>query len=109
MLPILMVTAVPVLICLVITFVLRPKGEVPKVPNQTFQSHIYVSSTWAPPIKEIKPYRYQTREDPLKPHPVFDELEIFMKESEARLNAAISASKILFDLGIDERKKLQLV
>lgn len=108
MLPILMGTAVPFVIIVAIVFVLRPKGEAPKVPNQRFQSHVYVSTTWAPPRK-IEPYKYQMREDPAEANPIFDELEVLMRESEARMNAAIAAAAILGQLGAKAKKELSRV
>lgn len=108
MLPFLMVTLIPALALLGIAYVLRPKADAPKVPNQKFQSHIYVSSTWAP-AKKIEPYKRAVREDPVKTHPIFDEMESFIRASEARLEAACKASKILFELGQKAKVRYQLV
>lgn len=110
MLPFLMGVVFPALLMLAVAFVLRPKdGVEPPNHNQKFQSHIYVSKTWEPAKKKIEPYKYQTREEPANPTPIFDELEVLMRESEARLQAAIKASTILQELGSQAKKQLQLV
>lgn len=105
-LPALMATLIPALVLLGIAYVLRPKAEVvvPKIPNQKFQAHIYVSSSWGQ--EKIEPYKRTVREDPADPNPIYDGLELLMRESEARLEASLKANKILFELG--QRAQLQL-
>lgn len=120
MLPILMGTAVPFVIIVAIVIVLLPKGEgVPQydyptmvIINKPPRGRIYVSSTWGV-TPEPERFKYQTQEDPADPNPIYDELEGFIRESEARMqaeiNAAVKAHKILFELGEERRKQLQLV
>lgn len=117
MLPIVLITVVPMLLISAIVYVLRPQGEVAvaveepwtKNHNKTYRPTTYVSSTWGK-----KPaFKYQTQEDPKDPNPIYDELEVLMRESEARMEAdvaaALTAHKILIELGMNVRKSPQLV
>lgn len=120
MLPILAGTVIPMLIISAIVFVLRPKGgatvedlydhPTSVIISKPNRGHIYFSSTW-----NAKPerFKYQTQEDPADLHPIFDEIETFISASEARMvaeiDAAYKARKILFELGQERRKQLQLV
>lgn len=114
MLPIVLITVVPMLLISAIAFVLRPKSEAAVEPwtknyNVTYRPTTYVSSTWG-----VKPrFKYQTQEDPADPNPIYDELEGFIRESEARMqaeiDAAVKAHKILVELGMNVRKQTQLV
>lgn len=109
LLPILMATVFPALIMIGIAYVLRPKADAAWKTNHnvTYRPAIYVSKTWSP--KKIEPYRVTPREDPADPTPIYDELEILMRESEARLNASIRACEILQELKIEAKDRLQLV
>ena len=104
MLPAALMCVVMPALLLVVAYVLRPVAEAPKVPNQKFQSHIYVSSTWGE--KKIEPYKVTVREEPTEAHPIFDEMEEFIRASEARLEASLKANKILFELGQQAQRQL---
>lgn len=115
MLPILAGTAFPMLIIAAIVFVLRPKGEATvavepwkKNYNVTYRPTTYVASTW-----NTKRFNYQTQDDPADPHPIFDEVDILVKASEERMRAEIDAMvkarKILFEIGQEQKKQLQLI
>lgn len=116
MVPILSI-AIPVLIITLIVIVLNPKGVVviydhptTVIVNKSPRGHVYFASTWG---AEPEPFKYQTQEDPADPNPIYDELEGFMRESEARMqaeiDAAVKAYKILYVLGEKSRKQMQLV
>lgn len=116
MVPILSI-AIPVLIIILVVVVLNPKGVVviydhptTVIINKPPRGHIYFASTWG---AKPEPFKYQTQEDPAELNPIYDELEGFMRESEARLQAEIDAvskaHKILFEIGEKSRKQLNLV
>lgn len=107
--PFMFAVVYPLLILGVISsvFVLTTPSKPAPVPNVKFQSHVYVSSSWSPK-KKVEPYKRAVREEPAEAHPIFDELEKFMRDSEARLEAASKAHKILFELGQNARTDLAL-
>lgn len=115
MLPILAGIVFPMLIISAIVFALRPKGEVAVEPwkknyNVAYRPSTYVSTTW-----NTKPerFKYQTQEDPADLHPIFDEVDTLVKASEERMraeiDAAVKARKILFEIGQERKRQLQLV
>lgn len=115
MLPILLATVVPFVICIALALVLRPKDGVQYdypttvIVTPPARGHIYFSDSYG---KKPAPFKYQTYEDPADPSPIGDNIDALMRASEARLQAAFRATdiaqKILIELGQKAQAQYQL-